>query len=283
MKTPEPSTAKFPNVSATSSAFTLIELLVVIAIIAILAAMLLPALSKAKLRAQGISCLSNMKQLGYAEILYAGDNAEQLSPNADYKSAGQSLANPSWVAGWMQDASEATNIDLMIGSQWVPFGSIGAYTKNPGVYKCPADQSVMSGSPKVRSCSLNGAIGISASWGSQGKSVFKNGNEHYSKTTDFKKLKPVNAVMFLDERKEFLDDGWCWPPETLYHVGNFPAINHGNSSSISFADGHAELHRWSGSARFINPPSPGYNITIVPIPGDPSTDAQWMWEHFTAK
>jgi prepilin-type processing-associated H-X9-DG protein len=81
--------------------------------------------------------------------------------------------------------------------------------------------------------------------------------------------------MFLDERKEDLDDGWCWPPGTLYNIGNLPAINHGNSSSMSFADGHAEIHKWL-DGKFLA--ATGYNINLIG-----SVDAQWMWEHFTAK
>jgi prepilin-type processing-associated H-X9-DG protein len=242
--------------------------------------MLLPALSKAKNRAQGISCLSNMKQMELAEILYFGDNTDHLSPNADHTGSGESAAAPSWVAGGLKYApsstTDNTNTDKLVGEQWVPFGSLGPYSKSAGIYHCPADKSVdPQYGPRVRSCSLNGAVGISSTWGVQGKIVFANGNEHYNKTADFIKLKPVNAVMFLDERKEDLDDGWCWPPGTLYNIGNLPAINHGNSSSMSFADGHAEIHKWL-DGKFLA--ATGYNINLIG-----SVDAQWMWEHFTAK
>ena len=119
---------------------------------------------------------------------------------------------------------------------------------------------------------MNGYVGPTTVGAESGPTI-KLGNEYYIKTSDFKKLKPVDAVMFLDERWSTIDDGWFWPPKQLWDVENLPAIYHGNSSSISFEDGHAELHHWNDS-KFLAATGNGNNMLNV-------GDAQWMWQHFT--
>lgn len=254
--------AEFPG----RNGFTLIELLVVIAIITVLAGLLLPVLSKSKTQAQGIQCVSNLRQLSLGLQLYTDENRGLYPPNAStgnvHPVVGEDAINPSWVAGVLSTNADPdnTNTALLVGSAYAPFGSIGGYVKNPGVYHCPGDSSIDPGShlPRVRSVSMN-------SWINPGKI---NGHdsaywtmpfEKFTQSASFHGVSPSDIFVIVDERSQSINDGWLYMcmdgynsdgsiNESLLNAYDLPAIYHRKASSLSYADGHAELHHWQGGA-----------------------------------
>jgi len=266
----------------------LIELLVVIAIIAILAAMLLPALSKAKVRAQGIQCMNNTRHLMLAWRMYAEDNRDEL-PFA-YATAGANSAYV-WVRGYLDETVPADygNWDventLKKSLLWPYCG------RSIGIWHCPADTSYgINGQsqrvPRVRSVSMSNWVG------GNGDSPETNWRGGWGLSKNYLVLRKLNAFLnpgpamtyvILDERQDSINDGYFvvemdgYPNAGSTRIVDYPASYHHRAAGFAFADGHSEIHKWR-DPRTMPPLTTALKLNI-PSPNNP--DVLWMQEHST--
>jgi prepilin-type N-terminal cleavage/methylation domain-containing protein/prepilin-type processing-associated H-X9-DG protein len=260
-----------------NSGFTLIELLVVIAIIAILAAILLPVLSRAKQQALGIQCMASLRQLMVAVKMYPDDNGGHFSPNPDYESS------PSWVAGNMSGGIsiggpypgvDATNSALLVNSK---YSVLAPYVSTPAIFKCPADLSTWDGIPRVRSYNMSQSIGgtalgtivdgshVAGHWLSTKNASPPGGTpwKVYVKESDITGgLGPSDLFVLTEKNPNSINDATfsVQMPTSAADTEfiSIPGNLHNGGCSFAFADGHAAIHHWRLPGIF---PPPIWNIT----------------------
>ena len=233
----------------------------VIAIIAILAALLLPALARAKAKAEAVTCSNNIQQLSLAWVLYAGDNEDRLVNNhgvPETLARRQTWANN--VQDW-QSSDDNTNLVYLTDSKLGPYAG-----RSAKVYKCPSDRESAPNGPRIRSMSMNCLVGDPGELTNRFNPLYV----QFYKTADAPH--PSGIFVFLDEHADTINDGFFMNRLEDEAWGNLPASYHSGAVNLSFFDGHLESHRWVVSSTR----RPVLRVKMATFPAAPATDFEWL-------
>ena len=253
-------------------AFTLIELLVVIAIIAILAGMLLPALSRAKSGGQSAACENNLKQLQTAWKMYESDHSDRFPQSfsfGDLHGYPESVSN-SWVLGNVQHDLDSSNICN---------GTLYYYTRAVGLYRCPADRALVSAGasiPHTRSYSADSWLGSrfrAYGLNEPNPAEVPAGYVYKTKASLLTTPGPADVYVLIDDNEQTIDDGIF--VLGVNHWYDYPADRHSRGANLSFLDGHAEHKRWLAPKRVLPPWSPWPYFVDPHAKGD-VPDHDWL-------
>lgn len=274
------------SVGGARQGFTLIELLVVIALIAILAALLLPTLNRARARAQGYQSVNNTRQLLLAWILYSDDHNGRLAYNLGGPAGGKDPArktNANWVNNNLTWELDSDNTNALTLTE----ASLGSYaSKVTSIYRCPADrvlsdvQKKAGWAERVRSYSMNAMVGDAGELSAEGY------NENNPKYVQFFRLAdipfPADIFIFVEEHPDSINDGYFLNKFYANHWIDLPSSDHDGAAPFAFADGHAQIRRWLDASTKQPQLPDAVEFPVSVYPGE-STDLNWVMQHTSIK